>query len=205
MSFSRKQSETDCSVSRESHAHEKPYNYKDDPLYQFLALTVRRGRRALTKEGRNKRLRARRANDLDFRDRERARRYGITLEQLREMQERQNHACAICKRGGCELVLDHDHVTGEVRGLLCIPCNLILGLLRDDSHIARAAAEYLERARGTSSVGWVERSETHHLERPGGTATGGHDPRIHPSSPSACCEEDRSTKPGLVEFGIFSE
>jgi hypothetical protein len=144
MSFSRKQSETDCSASRESHAHEKPYNYKDDPLYQFLAVTVRRGRRALTKEGRNKRLRARRANELDFRDRERARRYGITLEQLREMQERQNHACAICKRGGCELVLDHDHVTGEVRGLLCIPCNLILGLLRDDPHVARAAAEYLE-------------------------------------------------------------
>jgi hypothetical protein len=98
-------------------------------------------------------LRARRANDPDFRDRERARRYGITLAQLREMQARQNNACAICQRIDCELVLDHDHVTGELRGLLCIPCNFILGLLRDDPRIARAAAEYLERARGRASAG----------------------------------------------------
>ena len=152
MNLVRKQSETGCSVDGECRAEEKPYNYKDDPFFQYLAGVVARGRRARTKEGRNKRRRARRANDLDFRDRERARRYGITLEQLHEMYARQNNACAICGRSGCELVIDHDHITGELRGLLCIPCNILLGLVRDDPSILRAAAEYLERPRGVSDA-----------------------------------------------------
>ena len=67
MNLVRKQSETGCSVDGECRAEEKPYNYKDDPFYQYLAGVVARGRRARTKEGRNKRRRARRANDLDFR------------------------------------------------------------------------------------------------------------------------------------------
>jgi Recombination endonuclease VII len=202
MTLLRKQSGTGCSVSWECHGADQPYDYRDDPFYQLLGRLVRRGRRALNKDGRNKRLRARRANDLDFRDRERARRYGITLEQLREMQVRQNNACAICRRTDCELVLDHDHVTGELRGLLCIPCNLILGLLRDDPRIARAAAEYLEWARSKNSVGWVERSETHHLAPPGGTVIAGLHTAIHPSSLSASCEEDGPPNSGLPEFGI---
>ena len=153
MTLSRQQSGTGCcSESRESHAQDKPYDYREDPFYQYLARVVARGRRARSKEGRNKRRRARRANDLDFRDRERARRYGITLEQLREMYARQNNACAICGRSGCELVIDHDHITGELRGLLCIPCNILLGLVRDDPSILRAAAEYLERPRGVSDA-----------------------------------------------------
>ena len=152
MTFPRKQSEAGCSADQESHAAEKPYDYREDPFYQYLAHVVARGRRSRTKEGRNKRLRARRASDLDFRDRERARRYGMTLRQLREMEARQNNACAICGRSGCELVLDHDHVTDEVRELLCIPCNLLLGFARDDPSILRAATEYLERLRSRSAA-----------------------------------------------------
>jgi hypothetical protein len=147
MTLLRKQSGTGCSVSGEGYGEAKPYNYRDDPFYQYLARTVRRGRRFLDRESRSRRRQLRIAKDPDFLDHERTRRYGITLEQLRAMYARQNHACAICGRTGCELVVDHDHVTGELRGLLCIPCNLILGLLRDDPRIARAAAEYLEGAR----------------------------------------------------------
>jgi hypothetical protein len=147
MTLLRKQSGTDCSVSCESYGADKPYDYRNDPFYQYLARTVRRGRRFLDRESRSRRRQLRIATDSDFLDRERARRYGITLDQLRAMYARQNYGCAICGRSGCELVLDHDHVTGELRGLLCIPCNLILGLLRDDPRIARAAAQYLERAR----------------------------------------------------------
>jgi len=68
------------------------------------------------------------------------------------MEARQNNACAICGRSGCELVLDHDHVTDEVRELLCIPCNLLLGFARDDPSILRAATEYLERLRSRSAA-----------------------------------------------------
>lgn len=43
------------------------------------------------------------------------------------MAERQGHCCAICREAGRRLVVDHDHETGAVRGLLCVPCNSALG------------------------------------------------------------------------------
>lgn len=40
--------------------------------------------------------------------------------------------------------IDHDHVTGKLRGLLCSPCNLALGLLKDDPNRCRNLVKYLE-------------------------------------------------------------
>lgn len=54
-------------------------------------------------------------------------RYGITLKQYRQMLKKQGNACAICKRDQSlfskSLAVDHDHKSGEVRGLLCFFCN----------------------------------------------------------------------------------
>lgn len=59
----------------------------------------------------------------------------------------QNYACAICHRELPELehglVVDHDHVTGKVRALLCGNCNTALGLLGDDVARIQRAAEYV--------------------------------------------------------------
>lgn len=72
--------------------------------------------------------------------------YGISLEQYEEMLERQNGVCAVCERK-CSvhpnLSVDHDHVTGKVRGLLCNKCNTALGKLRHDPKILRRAIAYL--------------------------------------------------------------
>jgi uncharacterized CHY-type Zn-finger protein len=59
----------------------------------------------------------------------------------------QNYTCAICHRALDELehglVVDHDHVTGKVRALLCGNCNTALGLLGDDVARIQRAAEYV--------------------------------------------------------------
>lgn len=68
--------------------------------------------------------------------------YGLSLSDFAEMSARQSHRC-VCGDDG-PLVVDHDHATGEVRGLLCNNCNLALGLLRDDPSRLAALRRYLE-------------------------------------------------------------
>ena len=55
--------------------------------------------------------------------------FGLTLEQYQEMFEAQGGLCALCNQEGQRrlLAVDHDHVTGRIRGLLCHICNTALG------------------------------------------------------------------------------
>jgi Recombination endonuclease VII len=73
--------------------------------------------------------------------------YGITIEDYNAMFIRQGGACAVCRRTGQKLVVDHCHLTGKVRALLCSTCNSALGFWRDNANIIRAAAAYLEKYR----------------------------------------------------------
>ena len=75
--------------------------------------------------------------------------YGLTLEKYDQILAAQKGGCAIChsktaktKRNG-RFCVDHDHATGEVRGLLCAPCNRGIGLLQDNAEILDAGAAYL--------------------------------------------------------------
>ena len=80
-------------------------------------------------------------------------RYGINEQQYLAILASQDGGCALC---GAEkaaegqhrrLHVDHCHVTGMVRGLLCSNCNNGIGRFKDDPGLLRAAAEYLERYR----------------------------------------------------------
>ena len=80
--------------------------------------------------------------------------YGITLEEYNRLLNEQGGGCGICgkrkggsKNQGVRLHVDHDHVTGKPRGLLCGTCNRGIGQFGDDPKRVRAAVRYLERAR----------------------------------------------------------
>src|SRR3990167_4293603 len=69
------------------------------------------------------------------------RRYNITEEQYQQIIKIQNGCCAICKNPR-KLIIDHNHITGKVRGLLCYQCNFALGLLQEDFNVFTNAIEY---------------------------------------------------------------
>jgi hypothetical protein len=69
----------------------------------------------------------------------------------------QNGACPICGATGEELVLDHSHASGRIRGLLCARCNISLAWFRDDPKMLRGAANYLEAADDRGRVNSLNR------------------------------------------------
>lgn len=87
------------------------------------------------------------------------RRYGISLKEYAIRLAEQNGVCAICKgknppgRRARRLGVDHDHKTGEARGLLCDACNQVLGLMNDDATTLRRAADYLDERRRRCDAG----------------------------------------------------
>lgn len=72
--------------------------------------------------------------------------YGITIEEYDEFFNRQQGRCALphCRKEG-RLCIDHDHETGVVRGLLCVPCNSSLGALGDTKESIKGVLSYLTR------------------------------------------------------------
>ncbi len=77
--------------------------------------------------------------------------YGIKYSDYLSMCAKQSGLCKVCNgppAGGRglypQLVVDHCHLTGRVRGLLCNYCNQAIGLLQDDPNIIRRASDYLE-------------------------------------------------------------
>jgi hypothetical protein len=74
------------------------------------------------------------------------RKYGMTIEQYDAMLEAQGGGCFICGRPPREdisLHVDHDHLTGKVRGILCFCCNNALADFQDDPSLLRKAASYV--------------------------------------------------------------
>lgn len=76
-------------------------------------------------------------------DHHRAVRYGITVDELNQLRDRYDGKCWVCQeREGTDV--DHCHVSLNVRGWLCNPCNRAIGLLRDNVETIRRAADYLD-------------------------------------------------------------
>lgn len=75
--------------------------------------------------------------------------FKIRVDDYKKWLEDQDYKCAICGRHqntmSKSLCVDHCHKTEQIRGLLCVGCNGVLGKFNDDADRFRAAAEYLDR------------------------------------------------------------
>ena len=73
--------------------------------------------------------------------------YGISLDEYENMLKKQENSCAICgsrdPRGQGVFHVDHCHLSHKVRGLLCQPCNMMLGLIGDNTSTLASAMAYL--------------------------------------------------------------
>lgn len=70
----------------------------------------------------------------------RYRRYGITKPMYDKMIEKQDGKCVLCLvslEHDLNTTIDHDHNTGEIRGILCRGCNMVLARFEDPEYLAR--------------------------------------------------------------------
>jgi hypothetical protein len=79
------------------------------------------------------------------------RKFNMTIEQYNTLLESQGGKCACCPKekssNGKSLAVDHCHVTGKIRGLLCNECNTSLGLLKEDITIMSNLIQYLQNSK----------------------------------------------------------
>ncbi len=74
--------------------------------------------------------------------------YGLSLTQYEDLLREQENRCPVCQRefvGRIKACVDHNHETGQIRGLLCRSCNASIGGMRDDIKMLVTAASYLQR------------------------------------------------------------
>jgi hypothetical protein len=114
----------------------------------------------------NRRRKRQRQREYYYRNREtcldriRKINYKLSGDDYQQMLAAQGSCCAICRgtstvlRSGRrrQLAVDHDHLSGGVRGLLCNDCNAGLGYFRNDPAFLIAAAAYLKRSRTGSAI-----------------------------------------------------
>jgi len=110
----------------------------------------------INKDKRTAQKRLRRINNPEFYKDEMLKRfYGITLIEYNKMLETQNSVCAICGNKETrrhfkyntlvDLAVDHNHITGKVRGLLCSSCNKAIGVFKDNIELLESSIIYLKR------------------------------------------------------------
>ncbi len=140
--------------------------HQELPLEAFNKNKAKKdGRTYACRDCRNRRIRERRAGSADVRERQNKRqagyyaknpekrrahflqwKYGLTPEQHKQMYIDQNGCCALCGEPVAyyKILVDHDHATDRIRGLLCRKCNSGLGALGDSVEGLQNAIKYLK-------------------------------------------------------------
>jgi hypothetical protein len=132
--------------------------YAEDEEFRKKTCADKRAWYSANKDRVNAESRQKRAENPDWKGKQRERRrrtkrkdmlkycYSMTVAEYEAMLSGQNGVCAICetKPDAGPLGVDHDHMTNEVRGLLCRRCNAGLGNYKDSLRRTRRATLYLD-------------------------------------------------------------
>lgn len=95
-----------------------------------------------------------------FREMMLSKKYKISCIEYSKLLKKQRWGCAICRCSPEEnkkndvpvaLAVDHDHSTGNLRGLLCWRCNIMIGGAVDSIDILKSAISYLKKHRSDKS------------------------------------------------------
>lgn len=113
--------------------------YATDPEYRAKQLAIRKTYYAALPEEEKKRRGFKNALMTNYR---------MTPEEYRAMLESQGGGCACCGRMRKKMTVDHDHLTGAVRGILCSSCNTGIGLFGDTAFALERAITYLHGRKG---------------------------------------------------------
>ena len=83
--------------------------------------------------------------------------FGVTKQQYDEMYLKQDGCCASC---GFELsgrsAIDHNHASGEFRGILCLNCNIAFGQMWEDPDLIRKLLAYAEGCKNRGDYAFGE-------------------------------------------------
>lgn len=116
------------------------YNYNDPCLYASECKSCQIKRQAEVRKN-NKDL---------FKSRDLFQSFGIRFEEYKSIYDFQNGCCAVCERHSSEfsraLDVDHNHTTGEIRGLLCNLCNTGIGKFKDNVDLLEKCIKYLKKS-----------------------------------------------------------
>lgn len=88
-----------------------------------------------------------RENPEKVRSRELKKKYGLSVEKFNAMLSDQGGACKICKKQAQKnknLSVDHCHTSNRIRGIICQPCNMALGMVKDNVGVLRSMIAYVE-------------------------------------------------------------
>lgn len=131
-----------CGVSKPATTE---FFYANESLSDGLSSKCKPCKRAYQREKYERDQEAKKEADRRYRLRQK----GLEPEDYERLLESQDGTCAICDEPPKQidrLCVDHNHDTGEVRGLLCRTCNQGIGLLGDAPEGVRSALQYLEEA-----------------------------------------------------------
>ena len=150
-------------TKEEQLAYRRSYYQKNREHLLKKACAYQKAHRARINELRKRETSNHRKHSKEWRDANKARadrnsrssymrkRYGISIEQYESLLLNSGNACAICSqrpngtRARSRLHVDHCHVTGKFRGMLCPNCNTALGMVKDNIKTLRLMIAYLER------------------------------------------------------------